>query len=870
MTQGTTTTTKRKKLANNATVISTVKSTRFDNGVTDVSIIPYIRSQGLQFTASNLRPNRRVYFFFDDVNVDEYILKTNEVTLEQNNDVAIFNAGFSNADILTSSSNTAQSASLVQTTRFFDFDNATPSLRDDAKPRKRRRILRWANSSLNFSNAESFIGSVTGRTGTVATVKINSVDKLRGFFQNSNSNTITLPSYTSSLPNNYWGTTGANTIALIPKQNRKRRTILAYIGGFDNVSRTLFLQNTAGQLGLSNNNIGLPGDWAGAFNSAPNPISPKIGGPFSTDFEGKISGAFIVPAGTFRTGDRIFRIIDELNNDPADATTRAEYRFTSSGLKKTKQDTIINSVTTVVVPPPPSNPPRPRPRNPTPNPNSGSGRGGGGDNRDPIAQTFFVDSAEHPNGVFISAVGVYFNNKDEILPVTVQIRPTVNGFPHSSKIMPYAESTLDSEYITTSSDASVETKIKFDVPVYLEPGEYALVVKSDSLEYEVFVAELGSKIIGTNRIVSKQPYLGSFFKSQNASTWDAVQLEDLTFNLYKCVFETSGSVTFFNEAPTANVAADTVYTHIDDLSLPNTTLAYTHSLDGGSSSSDYIPDTNFRSPSGRVTFNTDVGGQYRLSATLSTNDTDISPVIYNKTGLLNAIENIVDNADLEADDISLVNPGYYPGNANGVLTVTITDYRGGTQAIASANVNAAGNIANIIITSAGAGFINTATANISQTAGTTAATFKIASELDLSGGPIQAKHISRGVTLAEGFDAGDLRVFLTAYKPLGTDIKVYYKVKAADDSEPFADKSYVLMNQKTRSSSYSSVNNFNDSIEYEFEPFDATNSISYSTSTTTYTTFNQFAFKIALLTDDTSKVPIIYDMRAIALPAMST
>jgi galactoside O-acetyltransferase len=130
--------------------------------------------------------------------------------------------------------------------------------------------------------------------------------------------------------------------------------------------------------------------------------------------------------------------------------------------------------------------------------------------------------------------------------------------------------------------------------------------------------------------------------------------------------------------------------------------------------------------------------------------------------------------------------------------------------------------------------------------------------------------IMPGVTLAEGFDAGDLRVFLTAYKPLGTDIKVYYKVKAADDSEPFADKSYVLMNQKTRSSSYSSVNNFNDSIEYEFEPFDATNSISYSTSTTTYTTFNQFAFKIALLTDDTSKVPIIYDMRAIALPAMST
>lgn len=852
---GTTSTTSTTRLANNATVISTVESTRFDNGVTDVSIIPYMRHQVLQFAASGLRPNRSVYFFFDDVNVDEYILQANEVQLTQNNDVTLFNAGFSNADSLVLSSNTAQTSSLIQVSRFFDFDNATPSLRDDAKPRKRKRILRWVNNSIRFANNQNFTGGTTGVTGTVGAVTVNSVDTLSNFFQNSNANTIQLPAYTSSLPNNYWGSTGANTIVLVPRQDRKRRSVLAYIGtadgtkGFDNVSQTLFLMNTAASLGISNSTIGRTGEWAGGFNPAP--ISAKIGGPFRTDFEGKISGSFMVPAGTFRTGDRVFRIIDDLNNDPADCTTRADYRFTASGLQQTKQDTVIETVNTVVIPPPPTQPPRDR-----------DDRG-----RDPIAQTFFVNESEHPNGVFISAVGLYFYNKDEILPVIVQIRPTVNGFPHSSKVMPYAESTLDSELITTSTDASVETKIKFDVPIYLEPGEYALVIKSDSLEYEVFVSELGSKIIGTNRVVSKQPYLGSFFKSQNASTWDAVQLEDLTFNLYKCIFGTSGSITFLNQAPTVNAIADIVYTHIDDLKLPNTGLSYTHSISGGASS-DYIPDTNFRNPAGRVTFTS--GGQYSLTASLSTNDTDISPVIYNKTGLLNAIENIVDNADLEADDISIVNNGVYASNVNGVLTVNIYDYRGGIAATARANVNSTGNIANIIITSAGSGFINTATANISQTAGSVAATFKVASELDATGGPIQAKHISRGVTLAEGFDAGDLRVFLTAYKPIGTDILVYYKVKAADDPDPFTDKGYVLMNQKTRSSSYSSVNNFNDVIEYEFEPFDATNTISYSTSTTTYTSFNQFAFKVALTTNDTTKVPIIYDLRAIALPAMST
>jgi hypothetical protein len=859
MTGSTNSTTTTTTLANGATVISTVESTRFDNGVTDVSIIPYMRSQGLQFAASNLRPNRRVYFFFDDVNVDEYILQANEVQLTEDNDVTLFNSGFSNADSLVLTSNTSQTASLIQVTRFFDFDNATPSLQDDAKPRKRKRILRWVNNSIRFANNQGFTGDTTGVTGTVGAVTVNSVDTLRNFFQNSTANTIQLPAYTSSLPNNYWGRTGANTIALVPKQNRRRRSVIAYIGtadgtrGFDNVTQTLFLMNTAASLGLSNSTIGLPSQWAGGFNPAPPSGIPATAGPFRTDAEGKISGTFFVPAGTFRTGDRIFRIIDDLNNDPADCTTRADYRFTASGLQQTKQDTVINTVETTVVPPPPSEPERPRPD-----------RG-----RDPIAQTFFVNESEHPNGVFISAVGLYFYNKDEILPVVVQIRPTVNGFPHSSKILPYAESTLDSELITTSDNASVETKIKFDVPIYLEPGEYALVVKSDSLQYEVFVSEIGSKIIGTNRIVSAQPYLGSFFKSQNASTWDAVQLEDLTFNLYKCVFSTSGNLTFVNDTPTTNAPADIVYTHIDDLVLPNTRISYVHSLDNGGSFTTYIPDTNFRNPSGRVTFNSGTVGQYRLTASLTTNDTDISPVIYNKTGLLTANENIIDSGDIEADDISILNPGFYPGNANGVLTVTISDYRGNT-ASALANVNSTGNIANIVITSAGSGFINTATATIAQTAGTMAATFKVASELDPSGGPIQAKHFTRSVTLAGGFDGGDLRLFLTAYKPIGTDIKVYYKIKAADDPEPFADKSYVLMNQKTRSTSYSSVNNFNDAIEYEFEPYDSINAISYSTSSTTYTTFNQFAFKVALTTDDTSKVPIIYDMRAVALPAMST
>jgi len=51
----------------------------------------------------------------------------------------------------------------------------------------------------------------------------------------------------------------------------------------------------------------------------------------------------------------------------------------------------------------------------------------------------------------------------------------------------------------------------------------------------------------TKKIVSKQPTLGSLFKSQNGSTWEPSGYEDLKFTLYKAEFITNpGSYSFYN------------------------------------------------------------------------------------------------------------------------------------------------------------------------------------------------------------------------------------------------------------------------------------------------------------------------------------
>lgn len=49
------------------------ESYRLGSFVTDVSINPYIREQVVSFIATGLKPNTRLYFFFDDVNVTQYV-----------------------------------------------------------------------------------------------------------------------------------------------------------------------------------------------------------------------------------------------------------------------------------------------------------------------------------------------------------------------------------------------------------------------------------------------------------------------------------------------------------------------------------------------------------------------------------------------------------------------------------------------------------------------------------------------------------------------------------------------------------------------------------------------------------------------------
>jgi len=173
-----------------------------------------------------------------------------------------------------------------------------------------------------------------------------------------------------------------------------------------------------------------------------------------------------------------------------------------------------------------------------------------------IAQSFGVNNDE---GIFITSVALFFSEKDTTLPIRVEIRPLVNGVPSSTERVPGTLKFLAPGSVNTSSDCSTATTFTFDEPAFLVGrGEYCIVVSSSSTKYKAFIAEIGEfQLNSTELRVSSQPAAGSLFKSQNGSTWTAVQEKDLVHQIYIASFDVlyGGTAIFENgDLPTWGLA----------------------------------------------------------------------------------------------------------------------------------------------------------------------------------------------------------------------------------------------------------------------------------------------------------------------------
>ena len=465
------------------------------------------------------------------------------------------------------------------------------------------------------------------------------------------------------------------------------------------------------------------------------------------------------------------------------------------------------------------------------------------------------------------------------MPVTVQIRPTVNGSPSSDFWYPESVVVKNPNEVTTTSapdsdDLTTSTEFTFPSPVFLKPGLYALVVLCDTPDYIVWTAEKGQTTTG-GQYVSVNPYVGTLYKSQNSMEYVPYINEDLMFVLNRCVFTTDPANFVLR---TGNF--DRKY-NIDKFRLLDRGItlqsneAFNSSYSFISKPVDAAKETVYRTIEPRVTYymsddtkyaigyrrkEIQNSGDFAVKYQISSTDPAVSPMVSLEGMHLNAWENFIDNGEINEEDFNIIAPGSGYANSN---TVTITSTTG-SGALVYLSVNASGNVLGLNVAATGTGYLDDFSISVPVTASN--ASIVLNSEYDSSGGPCLARYITKPITLADGFDAGDLRIFLSANKPTGTEVTVFAKILSASDNVQFKDRAYQKL-ECFNPTNFATIKE-NEFIEYEFRPSLTDDKITYTADNgIVYDNFKTFSIKIVMTSLDPSVIPRIKDLRIIALPA---
>lgn len=568
---------------------------------------------------------------------------------------------------------------------------------------------------------------------------------------------------------------------------------------------------------------------------------------------------------------------------------------------------------------------------------------------DPLAQSFFVEKSESEDGVFLTAIDVFVSAKPilNILPLSLEIRSTINGYP-SQYVVPDSSVTynyrdtvssashngvntltvnttedhklLNGQYVTLSNDPNysgsypirlvtsggvinrkrfeivvnfdavnnaqpvdlyfskinistssnnwIPTKFVFEYPIYLEGGEYTFVLKSDTEEYEVYMAEMGKNSLIDGKTISRQPYIGSMFKSQNSSTWTPTQEADLAFKIWRAKFDTSvyGDITFTQDDLS-----------FDKLAGVSTTLSTAFNLKYNL--------LNFQNK-GLDIHKTNINWYLKTT---------------NEAGVLDS-------------DWSTLSPS---------SDVEFLNTRKAIKGSESIKVRATFNTSNDYV-SPFIDLLNQRAIIVENIINNTSD-----KETNSSGGSSQAKYISRSVILDEGMDAIDLRVNImgsrTRYENSTSEIKAYMKLISSTDESSFHDRFWYPMELISDPGYSSSANDFKkytyrpikntwyvqttdgeivtyytgdgrkfsgSEIEYnesdiptfidayetilEHVSYDSDNeSITYTkydgvaypsqSELVSYTDFKQYAVKLVMLTSNKGTIPLIQNLQALAL-----
>jgi hypothetical protein len=823
----------------------------FGDRLIDVSIVQFMRAKNILVVATKFKPFTSLNAFFDNVNVNDKIAKVNRFEMVQNN--LQYQTTISNSETVTfyqASSNTE----LLSTDTVIGIGGAALTSNNNLFSVNMQPTAPFGSWDQCATNGIWVKGDITGRT-----YRADKWYHQTGIALAGTTNTITFA----------FSAGGATNAA---DYVNKRIQILAGTGKGQSVTISSYDSST--RIATIN------GNWT----TIPDSTSVYTIGDLETTKEGATAAIFFLPADVFRTGEKVLRLIDDSFNNIENSRTNGDVKFLSQGQVDTKQTTsvtvftptvsrsTVNETTTETVTSIKSSVVTTRKNNVVIG------------YYDPLAQTFLINPNQYPQGIVIDSVRVCFKTKDLTAPVTCQIRPVDNGYPSSAVVYPYAEKTLTPDQVTITdnpdvTDSNKYTEFKFDVPILLLPGEHSFVLVSNSNGYECYIAQIGATDIRTTVKISEQPYTGSLFLSQNGSTWTADQEQDIMFSIQKRVFTTGTGQGFFEVDMTdysANTVFDTFNLMSTDAALSGSDVSYefiseletggTHELLTTVKNTDYSCDDGY----GRRILNKSTGNTtFQVRATLTTNNPDVSPMIDITRLNLLTIENKINNMELQNTGFIIVNQGS-GYTTNGSVTFTYPNGTADDRGGAARAVTDGDKIVRIELTNPGTGYFTSPILTISGGSGS-GATAVYNGEDKASGGNSNIRYITKRVQLAPGFDAGDLRVYMDLYRPPGSGILVYYKLLSESDPSEFNDNNYQLMTETSTTLNAISKGR-GDFFEAIFAPGsynsgDPDNRVRYTGANgVEYKDFMSFAIKIVMFGSSTVNVPLVSQLRVVALP----
>lgn len=616
---------------------------------------------------------------------------------------------------------------------------------------------------------------------------------------------------------------------------------------------------------------------------------PEGSGELVSDANGVLIGSFFIPSNDtmrFRCGTREFKLLDiSANNDEA-ALSNSRINYVAQGTLDTRQRTVHSTRIT-----------QERTRRWTETTRVRY--------RDPLAQSFTITN---PSGAFVTKVDCFFASKDADVSIELQIRPMVNGVPSSDEIIGNAICVLAPSQVnvpSTQTQAGVEaapTTFEFDEPIFLNPEtDYAIVLLAESTEYNAYVAETYAFELGsTEKRISRQPSMGSLFKSQNGKTWSPDQTKDLTFKLHIAQFSTSpGTAVFENrdielDALENNPIYTTSGSSLITLLFPNHGYnANDLTQDDKITISGLVSNTSYNGLQGSqingvrtvvavdgfgLTFNAAAnatssgrtGGDGVLAdqqlqfdacipnfSTLNPDDTTIqfkakytsgkslaavsgAQTKYGKdtvatTDVVIGEENFFTTPRLIANPYHEASSAHLNGEKSVTYTVEMDTVRADVSPLIDCQRTSLTTISNLI----------------DNQSATTANGFNVplgyVAETSAFGGSSLAKHMTIVGQLTE--TAVGLKVIMAALRPSGSNFDLYFRV--ANDGQSIFDTDWIL--QESEEVIAPDDQNFR---EYRFLIGGAGGSIN---------PFTQYQFKIVMRSNNSSKIPVFKDFRAIAM-----